>query len=94
MAIALPFTERSEGMTLPTKPEIPLRRELREYFDNHLRPKEKEPKAKKRRVEIHSTGDALTNDDVLHRLTEIDVETQAEKEAKHNYFACNRITLC
>ena len=70
MATALPFTESSEGMPAPSKAETPLRKELRHFFADHLKPKEKVPKAKRRCVDIHTTGDALTNDSVLHLLKE------------------------
>ena len=82
MATALPFTESSEGMPVHSKPETPLRKELRHFFADHLKPKEKVPKAKRRRVDIHATGDALTNDDVLHLLKEAEAEKQAKRKQK------------
>ena len=65
MATALPFTKISEGKYLFSKPDTPLRRELRHFFADHLRATEKAPRAKGRCVDIHTTGDALTNNQDL-----------------------------
>ena len=82
MVTALPFTESSEGMPAPSKAETPLRKELRHFFADHLKTKEKVPKAKRRCVDIHATGDALTNDSVLHLFKEAEAGKQAKRKQK------------
>ena len=51
MATNLPFTKSSEGMYLPSKPDIPLRKELRYFFADYLGPTERAPKVNKRHVD-------------------------------------------
>ena len=51
---------------------------MRHFFADHLKPKEKAPKAKRRRVDIHATGDVLTND----ALKEAEAEKQAKRKQK------------
>ena len=69
-------------MPAQPKPETPLRNELRHFFADHLKPKVKESKAKRRRVAIHATGDVLTNASVLHLLKEAKAEKQAKRKQK------------
>ncbi|MDA8002831.1 MAG: hypothetical protein MPL62_16230, partial [Alphaproteobacteria bacterium] len=52
------------------------------FFADHLKPKEKAPKAKRRRVDIHATGDVLTNDSVLRLLKEAEAQKQAKRKQK------------
>ena len=74
MGAVLPFTNSSEGMPLTSKPETLLRKELKHFFADHLQPTEKAPKAKRSRVDIHTIGDALTNDNLLQLLKEVKAE--------------------
>ena len=75
-APALPFTQGSEESSTPSTSETPLCTELRHYFVKHLRTKEAAVKMKRKRIAIHATGDALTNDDVLEYLK---ANTKAKK---------------
>ena len=66
-ALSLPFTDTGASQ-LPTTSETPLRTQLREYFVEHLQPKNPPPLRAQRKRIIHATGVALTNDEVLECL--------------------------
>lgn len=62
-------------------------------FADHLRPKEIAPKATRRRVDIHATGNALTNDSFLCLLKEAEAEKQEKHKQKSNKEATALIVI-
>ena len=73
------------GTITVTRPdETPLRTELREYFCGVLRPvsgPHQKPQ-RRRMVRLHCTGEVLTNDEVLERLEQADIERASKKKGK------------
>ena len=66
-APSLPFITSMSPQQPPSN-ETPLRTQLREYFVEHLRPKNPPTQRAQRKRIIHATGEALTNDSVLECL--------------------------
>lgn len=79
----------SKGMPHLSNPETPLRKEVRHFFADHLSPKEKVPQAKRRCVDIHATGEALTNDSFLRLSKEAEAEKQASASRRTIRKRCN-----
>ena len=64
-------------------PETPLRKELREYFRDALKPTEGAAQRQKRRmVKVNTVGEVLTSDEVIERLEQADAERAAKKKTK------------
>ena len=86
-AISEPVTQTVEGtftasLTLHTS-ETPIRRELRVYFCEVLKPAAGCQKTqRRRRVELSCTGEVLTSDEVLERIEKADADREARKRGK------------
>ena len=58
--------------------ETPFCTELRHFFAKRLQPSQDAPKAKRKRIQVHVEGEALTRDEVVDLMK----KQQEEKEAK------------
>ena len=74
-SIAVLSNDRSASTTVM---ETPLHTELRHFFAKRLQQSQDAPKAKRKRIQVHVEGEALTNDEVMDLMK----KQQEEKEAK------------
>ena len=70
------------GSSSKVTKETPLRTELRHFFAKRLQPTEEAPKAKRKRLQLHIEGEALTNEEVIGMLRKQEEEKKASKKSK------------